>query len=167
SWCGAARQSGWVRALSAQIQIVTAVGIADVLGQAHVERATSRIKAKVVSRIGFLGAGSILLSGEIVSGLTTAASLWSVAAVGLEVGGGLYAAAIAATVIIVVILAGIKPLERRYLTVLQRRHLVLLVERGTLTFDSLHAAHGVGSAHAKRRIVPPHQDGADGSDVNH
>ncbi len=40
--------------------------------------------------IGFLGAGTILLRGEVVKGLTTAASLWAVAAIGLSVGSGLY-----------------------------------------------------------------------------
>lgn len=65
--------------------------------------------AQVVSGIGFLGAVSILLRGEIVRGLTTVASLWSVAA-------------IAATIIILIILAGIKPLERRFISVKQRRN---------------------------------------------
>jgi putative Mg2+ transporter-C (MgtC) family protein len=49
----------------------------------------ARVAAQVVSGIGFLGAGSMLLRGEIVRGLTTAASLWSVAGVGLAVGGGM------------------------------------------------------------------------------
>ena len=54
----------------------------------------SRIAAQVVSGIGFLGAGTILLRGEVVKGLTTAASLWAVAAIGLAVGAGLYVAAV-------------------------------------------------------------------------
>ncbi|KGT03652.1 mgtC family protein [Burkholderia pseudomallei] len=148
SWAAGLRTHMLVCVGSALIMIVSAFGFADVLGQAHVDLDPSRMAAQVVSGIGFLGAGSILLRGEIVRGLTTAASLWSVAAVGLAVGGGLYAAAIAATIIILVILAGIKPLERRYLSVRQRRHLMLLVEHGTLTFDSLHAALGVDSARA-------------------
>lgn len=165
SWAAGLRTHMLVCVGSALIMIVSTFGFADVLGQAHVDLDPSRMAAQVVSGIGFLGAGSILLRGEIVRGLTTAASLWSVAAVGLAVGGGLYAAAIAATVIILVILAGIKPLERRYLTVRQRRHLVLLVERGTLTFDSLHAALGVDSARVKRFIVQQSEDAADSDEV--
>ncbi|HET8762012.1 MAG TPA: MgtC/SapB family protein, partial [Gemmatimonadales bacterium] len=73
----------------------------------------SRVAAQVVSGIGFLGAGTILLRHEVIRGLTTAASLWAVAAIGLAVGGGLYFPAVAATVLILLILLGLKPLERR------------------------------------------------------
>src|SRR5580704_17767531 len=91
--------------------IVSAFGFADILGTPNVVLDPSRVAAQVVSGIGFLGAGSILLRGDVVRGLTTAASLWTVAAIGLAVGGGLYTESIAATIIILVILAGIKPLE--------------------------------------------------------
>ena len=100
---------------SALVMIVSAYGFADVLTSDHVVLDPSRIAAQVVSGIGFLGAGSILLRGEIVRGLTTAASLWSVAAIGLAAGGAVYGAAVAATVIMLVILAVIKPIEDRYL----------------------------------------------------
>ena len=72
----------------------------------------SRVAAQVVSGIGFLGAGAILARGEIIKGLTTAASIWTVAAIGLSVGGGLYFAAVVSTAVILGILAGVKPLER-------------------------------------------------------
>ena len=73
---------------STLIMIVSAFGFADVLGSSeHIVLDPSRIAAQVVSGIGFLGR-PILLRGEIVRGLTTAASLWSVAAIGLAVGGG-------------------------------------------------------------------------------
>jgi putative Mg2+ transporter-C (MgtC) family protein len=54
---------------------------------------TSRIAASVVTGIGFLGAGAILRTGISIQGLTTAASLWMVAAVGLAAGGGMYVVA--------------------------------------------------------------------------
>ncbi|MBS0400583.1 MAG: MgtC/SapB family protein, partial [Proteobacteria bacterium] len=60
------------------IMIVSAYGFAGVLGQPNVVLDPSRIAAQVVSGIGFLGAGTILLRREVVHGLTTAASLWSV-----------------------------------------------------------------------------------------
>jgi putative Mg2+ transporter-C (MgtC) family protein len=75
----------------------------------------SRIAAQVVSGIGFLGAGVIIFQRdrEAVRGLTTAASVWVVAAIGLAVGGGMYIAAVVGTGITLLILAGLKPLERR------------------------------------------------------
>jgi putative Mg2+ transporter-C (MgtC) family protein len=81
----------------------------------------SRIAAQVVSGIGFLGAGVIIFQRdrEVVRGLTTAASVWVVAAIGLAVGGGMYVTAMVGTGLTLLILAGLKPLERR---VLRRRN---------------------------------------------
>ncbi|MEX3942502.1 MgtC/SapB family protein [Paraburkholderia sp. BR10937] len=158
SWAAGLRTHMLVSVGSALIMLVSAYGFADVLKDDHVVLDPSRMAAQVVSGIGFLGAGSILLRGEIVRGLTTAASLWSVAAVGLAVGGGLYTGAIAATVIILIILAGIKPLERRFITFRQRRQLTLLVSRGALTFHSLHDALGTSSPRVKRFVVQQSDD---------
>ncbi|QBR00162.1 MgtC/SapB family protein [Paraburkholderia pallida] len=158
SWAAGLRTHMLVCVGSALIMIVSAFGFADALGGEHVVLDPSRMAAQVVSGIGFLGAGSILLRGEIVRGLTTAASLWSVAAIGLAVGGGLYTAAIAATVIILIILAGIKPLERRFITFRQRRRISLLVERGALTFHSLHDALGTSSPRVKQFVVQQSDD---------
>jgi putative Mg2+ transporter-C (MgtC) family protein len=57
---------------------------------------TSRIAASVVSGVGFLGAGAILRNGISIQGLTTAASLWMVSAVGLAAGAGMYVVAVTA-----------------------------------------------------------------------
>ncbi|APR38000.1 MgtC/SapB family protein [Paraburkholderia sp. SOS3] len=153
SWAAGLRTHMLVCVGSTLIMIVSAFGFFDVLQNEHVVLDPSRVAAQVVSGIGFLGAGSILLRGEIVRGLTTAASLWSVAAIGLAVGGGLYTASIAATIIILVILAGIKPIERRFITVRQRRQMTVLVERGTLTFHSLHDALGPSAVRVKQFVV--------------
>ncbi len=64
----------------------------------------SRIAAGVVTGIGFLGAGAIIRYGASVRGLTTAASIWAVAAIGLAVGAGIYEAAGIATVVCLSIL---------------------------------------------------------------
>jgi hypothetical protein len=69
--------------------VISAFAFSDILGTPRVILDPSRIAAQVVSGIGFLGAGSILIRGEVVRGLTTAASLWAVAAIGLAVGCGL------------------------------------------------------------------------------
>ena len=84
SWAAGLRTHMLVCVGSALIMIVSAFGFFDVLQNEHVVLDPSRVAAQVVSGIGFLGAGSILLRGEIVRGLTTAASLWSVAAIGLN-----------------------------------------------------------------------------------
>jgi putative Mg2+ transporter-C (MgtC) family protein len=78
-------------------------------------RDPSRIAAQVISGIGFLGAGVIIFQrdGGVVRGLTTAASVWVVAGIGLAAGGGMYVTAVVATGITLLILAGLKPLERR------------------------------------------------------
>ncbi|PIV39746.1 MAG: hypothetical protein COS29_00930 [Candidatus Omnitrophica bacterium CG02_land_8_20_14_3_00__42_8] len=66
-------------------------------GKAPVDPA--RIAAGVVTGIGFLGAGTIIRSGESVRGLTTAASLWTVSGIGLAIGCGFYIAGWAAAII--------------------------------------------------------------------
>jgi putative Mg2+ transporter-C (MgtC) family protein len=147
------------------MMMVSAFGFADALTQKNVVLDPSRVAAQVVSGIGFLGAGSILLRGEVVRGLTTAASLWSVAGIGLAVGGGMYIAAFGATVIILVILAGVKPLERRFISVKQQRNIQLLAERGSVSLDSLHRALGIGSIRVKQFIVQQSEDDPELDDV--
>jgi len=95
------------------LMIVSAFGFADILGTANVVLDPSRIAAQVVTGIGFLGAGTIIARGSFVRGLTTAASVWSVAAIGLAVGGGMYWAGVVATVISLILLAVMRPVERR------------------------------------------------------
>ena len=73
-----------------------------------------RVAAQIVTGIGFLGAGSILKSGGTIQGLTTAASLWVVAAVGMAAGAGAWGVAIATTVIVIVSLGPLQAVERRY-----------------------------------------------------
>jgi putative Mg2+ transporter-C (MgtC) family protein len=72
-----------------------------------------RIAAQVVSGIGFLGAGAILRLGNNIRGLTTAASLWLIAAVGLAIGAGMYIAAAAAEAISLITLFVLDIFEKR------------------------------------------------------
>jgi putative Mg2+ transporter-C (MgtC) family protein len=108
---------------------------------------------------GFLGAGAILARGEIVKGLTTAASIWTVAAIGLAVGGGLYFAAGISTVVILVILAGVKPLEEVYRARNQSCRLVIEATRGTLTPELAKKTLGIRMGQIKRFIVKPTEGG--------
>ncbi len=69
----------------------------------------SRVAAQIVTGVGFLGAGTILRSGGNISGLTTAATIWATAAIGMAVGSGLYIASVAGTIIILIILYVFSP----------------------------------------------------------
>ncbi|MDO4773136.1 MAG: MgtC/SapB family protein [Bacillota bacterium] len=74
---------------------------------------SGRVVAQVVSGIGFLGAGTILINKDKVRGLTTAASLWVVACVGIAIGYGYYEIALVSGITVPLILVGLKKLERR------------------------------------------------------
>ncbi|PMB01818.1 magnesium transporter MgtC [Fischerella thermalis CCMEE 5273] len=87
---------------SALIMLISIYGFAPFMQESQVRFSPDRIAAQVVSGIGFLGAGTILRQGFTVSGLTTAASLWVVAAIGLAVGCGLHFEAAFTTVIALV-----------------------------------------------------------------
>jgi putative Mg2+ transporter-C (MgtC) family protein len=70
-----------------------------------------RVTAQIVTGIGFLGAGAILRSGHNVQGMTTAATIWVNAAIGIAAGAGEYAMATVATAITLVVLALLGPFE--------------------------------------------------------
>jgi putative Mg2+ transporter-C (MgtC) family protein len=84
---------------SALFTIISAYGFRDFLtsGQSIVRADPSRIAAQIVTGIGFLGAGVIFRQGLTVRGLTTAASLWVVAAIGMAAGAGYWQGAVIAT----------------------------------------------------------------------
>ena len=73
----------------------------------------SRVAAQIVTGVGFLGAGTILRSGVTISGLTTAATIWATAAIGMAVGSGLYIESVSGTVLVLVILYVFAPARRK------------------------------------------------------
>ena len=73
----------------------------------------SRIAAQVVSGIGFLGAGTIMVTKASVKGLTTAASIWATSALGLAIGNGMFFAASVAAVIMVTVLLVFEFIEEK------------------------------------------------------
>lgn len=152
AWAAGLRTHMLVCVGSTLIMIVSAYGFNDVLATGVVLD-PSRMASQVVSGIGFLGAGAIMARGEVVRGLTTAASVWSVAGIGLAVGGGLYTPAVAATILILIILAVIKPLEQRFIGKRQRHELLIHADRDTLSLPRLHEALGAGSARVQSFIM--------------
>jgi putative Mg2+ transporter-C (MgtC) family protein len=97
---------------------------------------TTRITAQIVSGIGFLGAGAILHGGGAVVGLTTAATIWVVGAIGAAVGAGAYVEACGGTLVIVGILVGLRPVEHRLMAKRRRIHATLRV-KPSVPFDEL------------------------------
>ncbi|WP_251620521.1 MgtC/SapB family protein [Odoribacter lunatus] len=90
---------------SALFMIVSQYGFEDLIGTPGIQSDPGRIAAQVVSGIGFLGAGTIMIQKQFVRGLTTAAGLWATAAIGLVIGGGMYYIGIAG---VILILAGLE-----------------------------------------------------------
>ena len=88
-----------------------------------------RIAAGVVTGIGFLGAGAIMRFGLTVKGMTTAASIWAVAAVGMAIGAGFYVAALAAVLILLIVLHVLEILENKLLGWTLIKRITVLGER--------------------------------------
>ena len=73
----------------------------------------TRIAAGIVTGVGFLGAGALIRQGSGIQGLTTAASIWLVAAIGIACGAGLYLIAVAVTLLALIVLLGLSPLTKK------------------------------------------------------
>lgn len=100
---------------SASIMLLSIYGFSQFVYEANVRTDPARLAAQVISGIGFLGAGAIIRNGSSISGLTTAASVWVVAAIGLCVGAGFYYPAVLATFLVLVSLFLLNKWEKRLL----------------------------------------------------
>ena len=89
--------------------------VAVISGQEFGTRDTARVAAQVVTGIGFIGGGTVLRHGATVFGLTTAATLWVSAAIGMACGAGMYVEAIIATVLSILVLVSVRFFERNVL----------------------------------------------------
>lgn len=98
---------------SAMFMIVSKYGFNDILMESHVGLDPSRIAAQVVSGMGFLGAGTIMIQKQVVRGLTTAAGLWVTAAIGLVIGSGMYSIGIYGTLMTLIVLEVFRQLSNR------------------------------------------------------
>ena len=107
---------------SALIMVVSQYGFQDVILENSVSLDPSRVAAQVVSGIGFIGAGTIIIQKQFVRGLTTAAGIWATAGIGLAVGSGLYGRGIAATLLT---LAGLELLSVIFKSIGMRSSLVV------------------------------------------
>lgn len=103
---------------SALAMEVSKYGFFDVV-DSSIKLDPSRVAASVVSGVGFLGAGTILVQRQSVRGLTTAAGLWATAGIGLAIGAGMYIISICGTVLV---LLGLEVLSRLFKTFLPKSH---------------------------------------------
>ena len=154
-WAAGMRTHALVSLGSALFMVVSIFGFSDILNERHVILDPSRVAAQVASGIGFIGAGTIIFRREVVKGLTTAASIWAVAAVGLAVGGGMFLAAVSATLLCLALLVLAKPLKARmFPNRKEARRVRLVVERGTPLAELRERDRGIGGAPGAHRGPP-------------
>jgi putative Mg2+ transporter-C (MgtC) family protein len=148
---------------SALIMVVSAYGFPDPIADDNriVSLDPSRVAAQVVSGIGFLGAGVIFFRKNAVRGLTTAASIWAVAGIGLAAGGGLYEAAVLGTGFILLVQIGLRPLEHRFFAHHQDHRLDLRVERDIQVLALVERAVLEAGVEIRRIVLRPVRDGAE------
>jgi putative Mg2+ transporter-C (MgtC) family protein len=101
----------------------------EVAGRSGAPADPGRIAAQVVTGVGFLGAGTILRSRVSVAGLTTAATIWFVAALGLVIGAGMFRVAAAATALMILTLTALRGLEHQ-MAVMRQLHVLRVRARG-------------------------------------
>jgi putative Mg2+ transporter-C (MgtC) family protein len=131
-WTAGMRTHMMVCLGSALIMLVSSFGFSDVLGTSNVVLDPSRVAAQVISGIGFIGTGTILfLRQGRIRGLTTASGLWTVAAIGLATGGGMYFAAALTTILALIILWALQPLENRINQRFKQKTLRIEINPGT------------------------------------
>ena len=116
---------------SALFTLISAYGFLDLLQLSHVQIDPTRVASYIVAGMGFLGAGAIVVHNSNARGLTTAAAIWLVAAVGMACGIGFYWEAVAATVFALIVLRVLRWLELRLLPSLARADLQIHLEAGT------------------------------------
>jgi putative Mg2+ transporter-C (MgtC) family protein len=140
---------------SALFTLVSAYGFADILAlsgsQVLVRLDPSRIAAQIVTGIGFLGAGVIFRQGFTIRGLTTAASLWLVAAIGMASGAGYWAGAVLATVVGVISLRPLEWVKARAIPQRAATQLLVELKEDSNAGDVLDAVERSGDLLALRR----------------
>ncbi|MBN9014776.1 MAG: MgtC/SapB family protein [Rhizobiales bacterium] len=151
-----------VAVASALIMIVSAYGFSDVLVEGNpIVLDPSRIAAQVVSGIGFLGAGVIIFRKNAVRGLTTAASVWSVAGIGLACGGGLLTTAVIATAFILIVQAGLRPVERKFFDHHYPQLVTMRLRRADGNLASVEAAIKRSGLHLRGLRLRPARGGSE------
>ena len=106
---GAGLRTHMLVGISACLVALTSIYVSDIYRDTNLD--PTRLLHGIITGIGFLCAGTIIRGGNQVSGLTTAASLWTVACIGIAVGAGQYTASIIFTFVVTFVLIGVRRLE--------------------------------------------------------
>lgn len=147
---------------AALCMVVSAHGFSEILADPRASLDPSRLAAQVVSGVGFLGAGTIVLRRDVVRGLTTAASLWTAAGLGLAAGAGMYLAATTATFLTLGVLLGLKPLQCRLFAAPQNLVLRLRVDsRGNTAGQLREVLQAAGLRLVTMLVCPAGRSGSD------
>jgi len=99
----------------------------------------ARVAAQILPGVGFIGAGTILHTRGAVTGLTSAATIWVVAAIGMALGAGAYMEAIGATLLVVAVLQGLRHVERLVGRASAQSHLVIHAKPEPTALEELEA----------------------------
>jgi len=158
-WAAGMRTHALVSLGSALFMVVSIFGFSDVLNEQHVILDPSRVAAQVASGIGFIGAGTIIFRREIVKGLTTAASIWAVAAVGLAVGGGMFLAAGSATLLALALLVLARPVKQRLFPNRKEARRVRLILGPETSLAELRSEIEASEVSLERIVVRPGSSG--------
>jgi putative Mg2+ transporter-C (MgtC) family protein len=117
----------------------------------------TRLAAQVVTGIGFIGAGTIMQSRGAITGLTSAATIWVVAAIGLTIGAGFFVEALGATVTVMAVLAGLGNLEHRLLRARRTLSATIRTKPG-FTAEALRSALAMDGLNVAKTEVFDHED---------
>ncbi|MNI03195.1 putative Mg(2+) transport ATPase [compost metagenome] len=122
---------------SSLIMLLSIYGFNAFRMEANVQTDPARLAAQVISGIGFLGAGTIMKTGVSIKGLTTAATLWVVAGIGLAIGAGFYYPAVLTCGLVLLALKILNHVEHRYLSANKPRVASMKIKEGSCTFNEI------------------------------
>ncbi|MFD1954323.1 MgtC/SapB family protein [Paenibacillus thailandensis] len=124
---------------SCLLMLLSIYGFAAFVDEPNVRVDPARLAAAVITGVGFLGAGTILFTGKSITGLTTAASLWVVSAIGLAVGAGFYFASVSVTVIALLVLYAFNKLEKKFIAARSEKLLIIRLDERSAVLGKIHA----------------------------
>ncbi len=108
---GAGLRTHILVAVSSCLVVLTSFYVSDIYNGANVD--PTRLLHGIITGIGFLCAGTIIRAGNQITGLTTAASVWTVSCIGMAVGAGMYVPATGVTLVVFFVLIGIRIVEKK------------------------------------------------------
>lgn len=152
---------------SASIMLLSIYGFSEFVNEFNVRTDPARLAAQVISGIGFLGAGAILRTGSSISGLTTAASIWVVAAIGLAVGAGFYYAAFLVTALVLISLFLLNKWEKHMLRHRRNQELSLKIKDQPGSLGAIATTFGNYGIHIRNLSMEHDHDDAQEDSADH